>query len=227
MIQTENDRSDYEYYMTDEEVRLLLRDADENASPKWRLYIYLSLLLGRRSQVTLAMNMFDFPGIKELDVSRVEVKENKDGKRHIIPVPEVLQDIILEYIYIYRDTLIGGYFFPANHQSRWKRPYINSQSASAYFSKARKRIGGSFLEKYDNGQHRIHPHTLRHWYQSRIAHIEKDPYILQRLMGYQKMESVLSYVRKANYHSHARSLVDGAFSGLGVVPKGQSVLSEF
>lgn len=226
--------ADHDYYITDEEVKQLLRDADERATPKWQLYIYLALFLGRRSQVTLAINIRDFPGWKNLDLSRLTVRENKRRRTervHTIPVPEILQEILLEYIYIFRDTLYKGYLFPAAQRSRFKRPYEKSESASAYFSKARARIGGTFLERYEGGVYRIHAHTLRHWYETRIAEIEKDPYFLKKLMGYESLDTVLSYVRVKDYNHKAAKVLDNAFSGflkdMVHTSPDQSTLGEF
>lgn len=223
----------YHYYITDDEVRALLGYADR-CSPKWKLLVHMALFAGLRANELCWVNIADFPGWKNLDFSKLSIRVCKTGDEEERPINTHLQEMLREYVILYDGRFPGGYLFPSHWQSRYKRPVIGTETIGAWFAGVRKRIKKTcpgFDELFPTGKYRIHWHVLRHWFQTRITRIEKDPYFLRQLMSYRSIDSVLSYVRVEDYKARAaRVMEDGfkdVFKNLELYGPGQTTINQF
>lgn len=202
-------QSQYDYFMTDEEAMAILRYCtDRKVSAHWKLAMNMLLFRGLRPSEVLAMNVRDFPGLAELDFSRVWVriaKTNEEVELYLVkPLADMVRDYLLEPVGRSKygakarfSQLPSGYLFPKKSMWFTERPFMRSEDLGAFFSKVRKALWSrypGFKERSPKGVYRIHPHTCRHWFQTRAALIEKDAYFLKELMHYKKLDTPLHYI---------------------------------
>lgn len=205
--------------LTDEEVKQLLKYADEQAKTiaGRRLYLMIDILLntGLRLSELANLRVQDTPLALGKDV--IEVYKGKGQKDRIIPIDERLKKAINKYIKedrpktLPRRTLRKDTSKPLFY-SHQHRPYlqktkvkkinkktkqeeiiVRTRSSVSLYKMIRKLAKNAGIVK------NIHPHMFRHTFGTYIASKEKEIgiYTLQHLMGHSSITTTIQYVHFA------------------------------
>lgn len=192
-------KQEYDYIVSDEEIQILLQES-QRLSPKFRLWMWMAVFTGRRSSEICAMRIIDWiSDWKNLDFSRVMIRQAKTNKLEEQYIVTPLRHMIKEYVMKYHEHLHGGWLFPTPRcKGYFGKQHIRPEDVGAMFSKLRKRLGKTwpgFLDRNPvTGIYRVHPHSIRHWHATRAARITKDPLFVKALLGWQRLETVMHYM---------------------------------
>jgi integrase len=236
-------KQEYDYCPTDEELMALLRYvAERKVRPHFKLITWLLAFTGRRPSEVLALNIRDFPGVHDLDFSKAWMRLAKQNKVVQIHLVEPLQRAVIEYLYPKTGAgrrglrnLPGGWLFPSRScNSVYDRPFMRAEDYGAFFSKARRALWDQypgFKEKNPStGIYRIHPHSLRHWFETHAAEAS-NPIFVKELMHYSRLETVMTYVSTRKAREKIPAFMEQHYGPLlqmarGMVP-GQQCLAQF
>lgn len=219
MLPNKKDRKDeYDYYITLEEIKVLLKVVNQpKVRPHHKLMTWFLILTGRRVGEICAVQVQDFQGHKDFDFSKLQVRLEKTGQVVTVPIVEPLQQMIVEYLTKYHDRLVGGYLFPKSGFKALERPFMETKDYHAFFSKARQRASKwlpSFSEVYPNGIHRIHPHTLRHFFEDYGLELTNSLLFVKELMGYKDISTVLVYANRKRIREQVPKYYDQHMNNL-------------
>jgi len=200
------------YFMTDNEVKILWNYTKEKWSSKFRVMLAFALFRGLRIGEIVAINITDF----NYDFTKLRVIFEKS---HI------------------EDWLPDGYLFPF-YSSKGKAPHMTTGVAEAFFSKIRKIIGKDypqFIEKrkFRNGynKYRISFHSCRRWFETRIHDNIKNKKKLADIMRYIDAETVNTYLNPYETWKEERNILNSTFENYFTVfdnfSKGQARLTSF
>ncbi len=227
---------EHDYYITPEELSILVKEMRSKKTKKdhWELATWFLILTGRRISEVLATQIQDFPLYKNFNFSKWTVRLAKTNKVITLPIVEPLQDLIKQYVIKHQDKLVGGYLFPNTTTSYFDKPYRTPEQYGAWFSKLRRRCGErhpGFKEKYPDGVYRIHPHTLRHFFQTLAWDKTRSLLFIKELMGYRDAKTVQIYVSKAEMRGKIPEYMERHITPLahmltGLQP-GQKSLAEY
>jgi integrase len=139
------------------------------------------------------------------------------------PIIKPLADMIKAYVYTNRHLLKDGYLFPF-YTSR-KKPYMDTKTAEACFSKMRKIIGKdhiNFLDKYEihaeNGKvinrYRISFHSLRRWFETHLLHEDVSVYAIKEIMNYADYEPLNCYLNRFEIIDKEPEILNKAFASV-------------
>lgn len=235
-------KQEYDYCPTDDELMALMRYvAGRKVRAHNRLVTWLLAFTGRRPSEVMAINIRDFPGVQELDFSRVWMRLAKQNKLVLIYLIKPLQDAILDYLYPPLGSkrrglrnLPGGYLFPSKEYDPFGRPFMRPEDYGAFFSKARRGLWDQypgFRERNPaTGIYRIHPHSLRHWFETHAAEAS-NPLFVKELMHYSRLETVMTYVSTKKARERIPAFMEQHYAPLiavaqGLLP-GQQCLTSF
>ena len=221
-----------DYFMTDEEVKLLWKYSTDKWSSKFSTMIAFALCRGMRVGEIVAINITDF----NRDFTKLRVIFEKSHIEDWLPLMPELTDIVKEYITKNR-PFKDGYLF-SFYSSKGKAPHMTAGVAEAFFSKMRKIIGKDhpgFLEKrkFSNGyeKYRITFHSCRRWFETRIHDNIKNKKKLADIMRYIDASTVDTYLNPYETWKEEKNILKSTFENYFVMfndfSKGQMKLTMF
>jgi len=162
--------------LTGEQVRLLI---EQFTRYRDLAICYLMLLCGLRAQEVLNIEKGDIQPVEKM--LRVHGKGNKE---RILPLPEIVCDLVAQYLSFERPPNCGtNVLFVALQGKRRTMPMTIAGLRSLFRGR-----------RCQPGLANIHPHLLRHTFGSTMAARGMSLPILQRIMGHAFPETTMQYV---------------------------------
>lgn len=172
-------------YISEQEVGQLFEVASGDESPIGKrnmVMLYTLYVTGMRVSELVNLKV----GNVQEDVSCVRV-DGKGGKQRIIPIPELMSSLLVEYMRKYRSKFIEKhgtteFLFPVLYGSRL-RP-LSRQAFWFIIKKFWKKAG---IERS------VSPHTLRHSFATHMLKKGANIRSLQMLLGHEHLATVQTY----------------------------------
>lgn len=207
------------YHITSDELKILLRYANECMSSKMQLLFALCAFKGLRVSEALAINIMDFEDSTFTKLTFREAKTNK--MRHASPIIPPMAEMIKAYVSTNGHRLTDGYLFP--YYTSKKKAHMTTPTAEAMFAKLRKRIGKEhpqFLQKYPMRtkagkmifRYRIGFHSLRRWFETSIFDNTKSLHTVKEIMRYTKFEPLNAYLNRYKVHENEAMILQKTFN---------------
>lgn len=193
------------HYLTEDEIKTLFEVVDRDAShngKRNKTMIYLLYVTGMRISELVNLRVSDI----QFDTGFISV-HGKGGKQRLIPIPELVRNIIREYLdgayrqILKRKVMASDYLFPIKYGGR-----LRPISRQAFWALLKE-----IWKKTDSTQP-ISPHKLRHSFATHMLKNGADLRSLQLLLGHENLSTVqiythveTSYIRKIYDKKHPRS----------------------
>jgi integrase/recombinase XerD len=177
-------------YLSEEEVKLILTTAEQDASlhgMRNTIMLYLLYVSGMRVSELVALKVTDF----HFDTGFVSVL-GKGGRERMIPLPSAITDLLIVYI---RSIHNRPYLFSVTYGKKIKP--LSRQSCWIILKKLCLQAG---IQKS------VSPHQLRHSFATHMLKKGADLRSLQELLGHESIATVQIYTHVET--SQLRSLYD-------------------
>ncbi|RPJ56073.1 MAG: site-specific integrase [Dehalococcoidia bacterium] len=224
-------------FMTTDELKAMFREL-RKWDMKYTILFGLCAFRGMRISEACAVNIYDFKD-QNFDVLTYRTaKSNKVVSNK--PIIKPFAELIRNYVINNKHRLVNGFLFP-HYNSINKLPYISPGAAQAAFSKIRRSIAKTnpgFSDRYeyfDGGwgktRFRISTHSLRRWFETHLALIYKDPFLIKEIMNYDELNTINHYISAFEYYKREPEVLEKTFSSLFCdvqnIAMGQKRLIEF
>lgn len=176
------------HYLTAEEIKKLLKTAENRPEEKWqRIYVMLTLMYAcglRVSElVSLPENCINY------DKKQILIK-GKGSKERLIPIADSAISAMHDY------TSIRDNYLPKGRKSQWLFP---SSSASGHFTR------NAFYEDLKQlailsgiSPQKVTPHVLRHSFATHLLNHGADLRSVQKMLGHASIGTTEIYTHVAN-----------------------------
>lgn len=233
MIRTISKRTRPNYFMTDEEVKILWAHIKTRYSSKFLMILSFGLFRGMRIGEVVAINIRDF----EEDYTKLRVVFEKSHIEDVMPLLPAHTELVKDYILRNHHTFKEGYLFPF-YSSKQKSPHMTANVYESLFAKIRRELGKEypqFLNKtnFKSGyvKYRISFHSCRRWFETRIYTHIKDKKCLSDIMRYLDSSTVDRYIDPYETWTRERDILSGTFDHrlleYSQISKGQKRLTSF
>lgn len=231
MIQKKRRRTKPNYFITDDEVKIMWQFSDR-WGPKVKMMLGFALFRGLRIGEICAINIMDF----QEDFTKLRVLLEKSHIEDTLPLIPELTAMIKEYISKNMHTFKDGYLFPY-YTSKKKYPYMSPGSAEDILYKMRRELGKEhesfldFVEFEGYKRHRIGWHSCRRWFETRLYDHLQDRKKLADIMRYLKVGTVDTYLDPYETWKKEQEFLRNTFTGkifeMNLASKSQMKLVQF
>lgn len=233
MIRTITKRTRPNYFMTDDEVKIIWAHLKRRYSSKFLLILSFGLFRGLRIGEAVAINILDF----EHDFTKLRIVFEKSHIEDVMPLLPEHTAMIKDYVLKNKHTFKDGYLFPF-YSSKQKSNHMSALVYESLFCKIRKEIAKEhpqFLDKtnFKTGyvKYRISFHSCRRWFETRIYSHIKDKKCLSDIMRYLDSSTVDRYIDPYETWTRERDILQGTFDNrileFSQISKGQMRLTSF
>lgn len=207
----------YVKYITDEEFRLILREAGLRKSEPFLICLKFMAFLGLR--------VSDATNLKTENISNdfceVTYKDGKTGFLLVKKIPVFFRDELRSYVRRYQDEFREGFLFPPLHNRVSKNFHLQPSTFRHFFKDFRKKHGLDkpyYVTSDGKPLYRVSVHTLKHYCLYKVFKASgNDIGFTQTFSGHREMRHTLRYVLTLESRGRQEEVLEKAFGNLAVV----------